>query len=387
MYFSLLLLLPSAAAAPASQGTKLAPLITPPGNVIANRYIVKFKESAATSSVSTTLLNLNAKADAVYTNIFNGFSGTLSATALEQLRNHVEVDYIEQDSAVTIHAFIEQPDAPWGISRISHQQGGNSTYVYDESAGSGTCTYVIDTGVDGSHPDFEGRAFQIKSFIEGQDGDGDGHGTHCAGTIGSKTYGIAKQTTIYGIKVLDNEGSGTISGVIAGMDFAMADSQTRSCPKGIVANMSLGGRYSLTLNRAAARLVEAGIFLGVAAGNSNSDASYYSPASEPTVCTVGATQIDDSFASYSNYGSVVDILAPGTNILSTWIGGRTNIISGTSMATPHVVGLAAYLASLEGFPGSQALCERIRTISTQGAITKLPPKTTNFLAFNGNPSA
>lgn len=144
-----------------------------------------------------------------------------------------------------------------------------------------------------------------------------------AGTIGSRKYGVAKKTKIYGIKVLDNAGTGTWAGVIAGMDFVIADSKQRSCPKGVVANMSLGGGPSASVNEAAAKMIQSGIFLAVAAGNEQDDASTVSPASEPTVCTVGATDSGGFFAWYSNYGGLVDILAPGTDVLSTWPGNNT----------------------------------------------------------------
>lgn len=161
------------------------------------------------------------------------------------------------------------------------------------------------------------------SFVDGQDTDGHGHGTHCAGTIGSKTYGVAKRTKIYGVKVLDDSGSGTISAVIGGMDFVAADSKQRDCPKGVVANMSLGGGFSAAVNQAAAGLVGHGVFLAVAAGNDNTDASGYSPASEPTACTVGASTVSDARSSFSNYGGPVRIFAPGSEVLSTWLGGGT----------------------------------------------------------------
>jgi subtilisin family serine protease len=163
----------------------------------------------------------------------------------------------------------------------------------------------------------------LKSFIDGEDSDGHGHGTHVSGTIGSRSYGVAKKTSIYGIKVLSNEGYGEYSGILAGMEFAVQDSRERSCPKGVVANMSLGGGYSASLNQAAASMIQSGVFLAVAAGNDASDAANTSPASEPTVCTVGATDSSDNLSSFSNYGSVVDILAPGSDILSTWPGGGT----------------------------------------------------------------
>lgn len=241
---------------------------------------------------------------------------------------------------MTINALTTQSGATWGITRISHKSRTGSGYVYDTTAGEGTCAYVIDTGIYTQHSDFGGRATFLANYADSSNTDGNGHGTHVAGTIGGTTYGVAKKTKLYAVKVLDASGSGTNSGVISGMNFVATDAKTRSCPKGAVANMSLGGGKSTAVNQAAAALVSSGVFLAVAAGNSGANAANYSPASEPTVCTVGATTSADAVASYSNYGSVVDVFAPGSSITSTWLSGRTNTISGTSMASPHIVSRA-----------------------------------------------
>lgn len=171
--------------------------------------------------------------------------------------------------------------------------------------------------------EFEGRATFLANYADSSNSDGNGHGTHVAGTVGSKTYGVAKKTQLYAVKVLNASGSGTTSGVVAGMNYVTSDSATRSCPKGSVANMSLGGSTSSAINSAARAMINAGVFLAVAAGNSNTDASTSSPSGEPLVCTVGATTSNDARASFSNYGSVVDIWAPGQDVLSTWNSGGT----------------------------------------------------------------
>ncbi|POR34321.1 Cuticle-degrading protease [Tolypocladium paradoxum] len=380
MRLSILAILPMVLAAPTAKRDEPAPLLVPRGNhaLIADKYIVKFKEGSAVSILNDALGSLGGNADHVYDGVFKGFAGHLDKTMLK-------VEYIEQDAMVSLSGFVSQPGATWGLGRVSHHEPGAASYDYDSSAGAGTCAYVIDTGVEASHPEFEGRAAQIKSFIAGQSSDGNGHGTHVGGTIGSKTYGVAKKTKIYGVKVLDNQGSGSNSGVIAGMDFVAKDAKTRGCPKGAVANMSLGGGYSASMNQAAAALVRSGVFLGVAAGNSNTDAGSSSPASEPSVCTVGASDRNDNRSSFSNYGSVVDIFGPGTSIQSTWLNGGINTISGTSMATPHIVGLAAYLGSLEGRTGG-AVCGRLQELATPDALRGVPSGTKNLLAFNGNPS-
>nr|ACZ28128.1 serine proteinase [Beauveria bassiana] len=368
--------LPLAIAAPVVEP---APLIEARGQTIAGKYIVKHKDTAtigimdAASKVPNTEL--------VYEKVLKGFSATLNQEQLDRLRHDPDVETIEQDAIVSINAVVRQAGAPWGLGRISHRARGATTYDYDSSAGAGTCVYVIDTGVYDSHPDFEGRAKQIKSFVSGTS-DGHGHGTHCAGTIGSKTYGVAKKASIFGVKVLEDSGSGSLSGVIAGMDFVATDRKSRPCSKGTVASMSLGGGHSATVNQAAARLQASGVFVAVAAGNDNRDAAQTSPASEPSVCTVGATDSSDRHSSFSNFGKAVDIFAPGTGILSTWNNGGTNTISGTSMATPHIAGLGAYLLALgKGTAGNP--CQTIWTLSTKNVLTGVPSGTVNYLAFNG----
>jgi subtilisin family serine protease len=179
---------------------------------------------------------------------------------------------------------------------------------------------------------------------------------------------------------------GSNSGVIAGINYVANDAKTRSCPNGAVGSMSLGGSRSATVNSAAANAVAAGVFMSVAAGNEAADASTSSPASETSVFTVAASDSSDRFASFSNFGTLIDIIAPGVNILSTWLNGGTNTISGTSMATPHVAGLAAYLLGYEGKRTPAALSSRISTLATKNKITGVPSGTKNYLAFNGNPS-
>nr|ACV71862.1 subtilisin-like protease Pr1A [Metarhizium lepidiotae] len=384
---ALLTLLPAVLAAPATIGGRAepAPLFTPQAeSIIADKYIVKFKDDIARIATDDAVSALTSKADFVYEHAFKGFAGSLTKEELKTLRAHPGVDFIEKDAVMRISGITEQSGAPWGLGRISHRAKGSTTYRYDNSAGEGTCVYIIDTGVEVSHPEFGGRATWLKSFIPGENSDGHGHGTHCAGTIGSKTYGVAKKAKLFGVKVLSNQGSGSYSGIIGGMDYVAQDSKTRDCPKGHIASMSLGGGYSAAVNQGAAALVNSGVFLAVAAGNDNRDAQNTSPASEPSACTVGATASDDSRSTFSNYGRVVDIFAPGTGVLSTWIGGSTNTISGTSMATPHIAGLAAYLNALNGKTTPAALCQKIQELSTKNVIRNVPAGTVNYLAYNGN---
>lgn len=385
---AILSLLPLAIAAPAGLGKREggpAPVLQArDGTPIAGKYIVKMKDQADRMSISSATEMFSGEADQVWNEGFKGFAASLQESELEELRQHPNVEYIEQDAVVTINAITTQSDATWGITRISHKSRTGTGYVYDTSAGEGTCSYVIDTGIYTSHSDFGNRAEFLANYADRDNTDGNGHGTHVAGTIGGTTYGVAKKTKLYAVKVLDASGSGTNSGVISGMNFVATDSRTRNCPKGAVANMSLGGGKSTAVNQAAAALVRAGVFLAVAAGNDGANAANYSPASEPTVCTVGATTSSDAVASYSNWGTPVDVFAPGTLITSAWNNGRTNTISGTSMASPHIAGLAAYLLALRGSSSPAALCSYIASTATSGALTSVRSGTVNLLAYNGS---
>ncbi|KAF1816322.1 cuticle-degrading protease [Eremomyces bilateralis CBS 781.70] len=329
---------------------------------------------------------------------FKGFSAELSDSQVQELENSPQANGIahttiaDPDEAVNQALFVTQSGAPsWGLGRVSHRQLGNEDYTYYRSAGEGTCAYIVDTGVYAEHVEFEGRATFLANFATNAPDattDDNGHGTHVAGTIGSAAYGVAKKTQLYGIKVLDRGGYGYWSDVIAGIDFAVEDSKNRTnCPKGYVANMSLGGYRNQALNDAVAAAVDAGIFFAVAAGNDGFNADGFSPASEPKAFTVGATDSIDNQTAWSNYGQLVDAFAPGDTINSTYIGGADSwrTLSGTSMATPHVAGLGAYLLSVYGKASPSALGFRIKGLSTKGAVKNTVPNsgTPNYLVFNG----
>ena len=298
--------------------------------------------------------------------------------------------------------------APWGLARVSHRSplsfGTFNKYLYAEDGGEGVDAYVIDTGTNTEHVDFEGRAHWGKTIPNGDaDEDGNGHGTHCSGTIAGKKYGVAKKANVYAVKVLRSNGSGTMADVIAGVDFAATSHQDqvtaakdgkRKGFKGSVANMSLGGGKTNLLDQAVNAAVDAGLHFAVAAGNDNADACNYSPAAADKAITVGASAIDDSRAYFSNYGKCTDIFAPGLSIQSTWIGSKTavNTISGTSMASPHICGLLAYYLSLQPASDSEysvaaitpkELKSQMISIATVDALTDIPKDTPNLLAWNG----
>ncbi|KAH7049177.1 peptidase S8/S53 domain-containing protein [Macrophomina phaseolina] len=370
-----------------------APLPTQENELIPGKYIVVLKPEASSSAFTQVVDLLGDGLDHKYEiGSFKAAAGSLTETLLTSIRNLGSVAYVEQDAIVRTAALTTQPNAPWGLGRISHRAKDSPDYVYDTSGGEGTCAYIIDTGIYTAHPDFGGRATFLENFSgDGQDTDGNGHGTHVAGTVGSATYGVAKKTSLLAVKVLDASGSGSNTGVLAGIAFAARDAKEREargeCVKGSVGNLSLGGIISTAQMQAVRAAVDAGLFLAVAAGNSGLPTILFSPANEQSACTVGATDKDDKLASFSNFGLLVDVLAPGVDIKSTWNDGKTNIISGTSMATPHVAGLGAYLLGLEQRRSPRDLCARIQSLSTKDKVTGTaglpPPLTKNYLAFNG----
>ncbi|KZT41870.1 subtilisin-like serine protease [Sistotremastrum suecicum HHB10207 ss-3] len=358
----------------------LAPVITPQTehhNLINDSYIVMLKPGVLQGEMLAhldfmrnandehPLIGDDAGLQRVYNGIgIQGYAGTFSEATVEKLRTRYEVDYIEKDQIV--RTMDVQKGAPWGLARVSHRKklgfGTFTRYEYDPRGGEGVTAYVVDTGVNIRHVEFEGRASWGKTIPKNDvDEDGNGHGTHCAGTIASRRYGVAKAAEIVAVKVLGSNGSGSMSDVVDGVIWAAEDALKKKKAaeaelaatgktkhKGSVANMSLGGGASPSLDRAVNAAVDTGLHFAVAAGNDNKDACNYSPAAAQKAVTVGASTITDERAYFSNHGSCVDVFAPGLNILSTWTGSSTavNRISGTSMASPHTAGLLAYLLSI-----------------------------------------
>jgi subtilisin family serine protease len=215
-----------------------------------------------------------------------------------------------------------ETNTTWGLNRISHRKLSGSDYVFDNSAGEGSCAYIIDTGLNVKHPEFEGRATLVANYdkIDGTDLDMFGHGTHVAGTIGSKSYGVAKKVKLFGVKACNMFGGCEVSNVIKGIQTVLTDSKTRDCPKGVVINISLGSsdKEWQSVRDVTQEAADAGVFIAVSAGNSFTDAKKFNPASAPGVCTVGATDDKDVMAVFSNYGQPVAVFAPGVDILSTY---------------------------------------------------------------------
>lgn len=345
-------------------------------------YIIVFKDDVLDDEIDgeseRMCGNTSAKKERTFKHAIKGFTGRLTPAAIEEFRRNPKVKYIEQNQVIKLVA--TQTAATWGIDRVDQANLPlSTTYTYN-TTGSTVTAYIFDTGVRSDHVEFGGRVTGGFSAVaaEPTPEDGNGHGTHVAGTVGGTTYGIAKSINIVPVKVLSATGSGTNAGVIAGLDWAVAHHAT-GIPA--VGNMSLGGGISTALDDAVRRCVNDGIVMAVAAGNSNLDASTASPARVQQAITVGSTTNTDAKSSFSNFGSLVDIHAPGSSITSAWFTSSTalNTISGTSMATPHVAGAAAlYLEYAPGATPAQVE-SALKQYAAVGRITGLPAGTVNNL--------
>jgi len=349
---------------------------------IPNTYIVVFKQNAQ--------LDVETESDRIigqtggnklftYKHTIKGFAvSNLPEKALEAIKRNPNVAYVEQNQEV--FAITTQNNTPsWGIDRIDQTDLPLSyTYNYTSTASS-IKAYIIDTGIKLDHKEFEGRAIKGIDVINNSFKDGNGHGTHVSGTVGGVNYGVAKKITLVSVRVLNNNGSGTMSGVIAGVDWVAKDHGTQPA----VANMSLGGSPSAALDDAVRRGIADGVVFCVAAGNSSIDASNSSPARVSEAITVAASASNDSFASYSNFGPLVDIIAPGTNITSAWITSisATKTISGTSMASPHAAGVAALYLSSNPTATPEEVQAAIKANASLNKLPVVPTGTPNALLY------
>lgn len=355
------LTLGSAQAAPS-----LAPFTAASADGVAGEYIVQVKPGEDAARVANAL---GVTPTHVYETVLNGFSAKLDAAKLQQVRARGGVASVEQNARVKVDAV-----GSWGQDRIDQPKLPlNNSYV-TKSTGAGVNAYIIDTGILPTHPEFGGRAKVAYDATGGNGIDCNGHGTHVSGTIGSNTYGVAKGVKLFGVRVLNCGGSGTFADVIEGMDWV-----AKNAVKPAVANMSLGGPKDSSVNAAATKLAQSGVFLAVAAGNETQNASNVSPASATGVFTVAASDISDKSASFTNFGKDVELYAPGVNIKSTWLSNGTKSISGTSMATPHVVGVAALYKSSKGDASEATLTSWLQTNSSKNVITGVPSGTYNGL--------
>ena len=312
----------------------------------------------------------------VWSSALTGYSAKMTAAQARRLAADPAVAYVEQDRVMTTQG--TQTGATWGLDRIDQRNLPlNSTFTYPNTA-SNVRAYIIDTGIRTTHSDFGGRATWGTNTVDTNNTDCNGHGTHVAGTVGGTTYGVAKGVRLVAVKVLNCSGSGTTAGVISGVNWV-----TSNAVKPAVANMSLGGGASTTLDNAVANSINSGITYALAAGNSSANACNSSPARVASAITVGATTSTDARASYSNYGSCVDIFAPGSSITSAWRTSdtATNTISGTSMASPHVAGAAALVLSANTSYTPAQVASYLTSNATTGKVTSPGSGSPNRLLF------
>lgn len=322
-------------------------------------------------------LTHKGKLKQVFQNAINGFAVEMSAEDAERLSEDFRVAYVEEDGLVTADA--TQSNPPWGLDRIDQRNRPlNAIYTFNFT-GAGVFAYVIDTGIRTAHTQFGGRAANVFDAFGGNGQDCNGHGTHVAGTIGGSTYGVAKSVNLRGVRVLDCNGSGSTSGVIAGVDFVRTNHSNPA-----VANMSLGGGISSALDTAVNNLSNSGVAIAVAAGNSNANACNSSPARAANAITVGATTTTDARASFSNFGTCLDIFAPGQGILSAYATSNTATatLSGTSMASPHVAGVAALYKQVNPSASSTTVRNAIVNGATTNVVTNPGTGSPNRLLYS-----
>ncbi|MFZ2359841.1 MAG: S8 family peptidase [Anaerolineae bacterium] len=362
--------------------------------VIPGRYIVVFKDDVAVAAVDAAIAEAEGAAAAEsldaaggrqtlelhyrYESALLGFAASMPASSLQALQKNPNVAYIEPDQVITLS--VTQSPATWGLDRIDQRNLPlSNSYTYNNT-GAGVTAYIIDTGILYGHNEFGGRASFGYDAFGGNGADCNGHGTHVSGTVGGSAYGVAKGVTLKAVRVLNCSGSGTNSGVIAGVNW-VASHHAAGAPA--VANMSLGGSVSSALDTAVNNAINDGVTFAIAAGNSNRNACNYSPARVAAAITVGATTSTDARASYSNYGSCLDLFAPGSSITSAWYTSTTatNTISGTSMATPHVAGVAALYLQSNTSASPATVRNAIVNNATTGKVTSAGSNSPNRLLF------
>jgi subtilisin family serine protease len=313
----------------------------------------------------------------VFKHAINGFSIEMSEADAEEMAQDYRVLFVEEDGVVT--ADTTQSNPPWGLDRIDQRNRPLSgTYTYNWT-GSGVRAYIIDTGIRTTHTQFGGRASNVFDAFGGNGADCNGHGTHVAGTVGGSTYGVAKSALLRGVRVLDCNGSGSTSGVISGVDWVTSNHINPA-----VANMSLGGGISSALDTAVNNLSNSGVTIAVAAGNSNADACSSSPARAANAITTGSTTSTDARSSFSNFGTCVDIFAPGSSILSSYFSSdtATATLSGTSMASPHVAGVAALYKQANPSASATTIRNALVNNATTNVITNVGTGSPNRLLYS-----
>jgi len=349
-------------------------------DVIPGRFIVTLRDGDNPGDVARAH---GVQPDFVYTHAITGFAGAMSEAARSGLLRDARVTRVEPDGIA--HTTGTQLGATWGLDRIDQRALPLSTTFTAGATGAGVTAYIIDTGIEITHADFGGRASVLTDKVgDGKNGiDCNGHGTHVAGTVGGAAWGVAKSVTLKAVRVLSCSGSGSWSGIIAGIDAVVAD---HAAGTPAVSNMSLGGSANSSVDAAVGRMITDGIASAVAAGNGNfigiaQDACKYSPARVAAAMTIGATDMNDTKTSWSNYGSCVDWFAPGNGITSAWLNNGTNTISGTSMASPHTAGVAALYLQLNPAASPASVRTALFDNGTKGVV-KNSRTTNNQLLFS-----
>ncbi|MEJ2577583.1 MAG: S8 family peptidase [Kineosporiaceae bacterium] len=367
---------PGSGAAAKADGRRGRGTASPKPELVPGRYLVTYRAGSAVArsragGIAGAAARAGARPDHVYSRAMSGFSASLTDAQVAALRADPQVASVEPDQVVAVDS--NQINPVWGLDRIDQARLPLNHSFNADLTGSGVAVYILDTGVRPTHTEIRGRVWTGRNFIADSGGvnpirtaDCHGHGTHVAATAGGRIYGVAKQASIVPVRVLGCDGSGTMSGVIAGLDWVAAQSHRPA-----VANLSLGGSYSSALNAAVASAVSAGVTVVVAGGNSGANACSYSPSSAPSAITVGATTSSDAAAGYSNYGSCLDLYAPGSSIKSAWYTSdtATATLNGTSMASPHTAGVVALLAQAHPSYTPAQLTYQLTHMATSGVLS------------------
>ncbi|KAF1831622.1 subtilisin-like protease-like protein [Decorospora gaudefroyi] len=364
-----------------------------PSNAIDGKYIVVLKPDTDVASVVAhvnAVRRLARRDEAVERQYdmghFKGYAGSFDAATAEELKSLPEVLLVEPDYMMYTASLVQQSNAPWGLGSISSRTNGATSYIFDSSAGQGTYSYVLDTGIRTTHVEFEGRAtWGYNALNDGVNTDTNGHGTHVAGILGSKTYGVAKKTNLIAVKVLTPNGPTALSIVLDGLNWALNDIVSKGRQTSAVITMAFGGPASSAMDNAITSINNSGVIAVVAAGNDMQPASNSSPCRASVALCVGAIQPNDYRSSYSNYGPAVDIWAPGDNIVSTWITSDTATSAqyGTSMATPFVAGLVSYIRGKDGLSPGPIARAKVLALATPGRVLD-GQGAANLMAYNGN---